>query len=118
MTDIPHFRVAVLGAEVATDGACCRLERIRRSEQVADAGDDAVTFEGEGDDGRLLHEASHLWEEGLVGDVGVVLSEDLVAECHHFDTADDESLILKTSEHLADDVFLNRVGLEKDKSGF
>ena len=107
-----------LNPEVAADRAGGGFLGIGRSEKIADAGNDVVAFEGEGDHRGLLHEAAHAREEWLVRDVGVVLGEDLIAQRHHFHAADFESLGLIAGEDGADDILLHGVGLEENERCF
>ena len=118
MADVLHFRIGVFEAEVATDGSRWGDGGVGGAEEIADAGDDVLTLEGEGDDGRFLHEFADGGEEGLIGDVGVVLGEDLIAEGHHFDAADGEAFFLEAGEDFSGEVLGDCVGFEEDEGRF
>lgn len=97
VTDIGHH----VFAEVAAQGASRCFFRICRPEEVANAADSVVTFEREGDHGRLLHEGCDFWEEWFVSYMGVMFDKDFIAEGHHFDAADDELGFLEASQYFA-----------------
>jgi len=112
--DVGHFVVA----EVTTDGAFGGGFGVGGAEEVADMGDDVFSAEGDGDDGCALHEVGDVWEERFVGDVGVVLFEQLVGELHHFAAADAEAFGFKAFEDFAIEAFGDAIGLEEDEGGF
>ena len=112
--DVGHFVVA----EISADGAFGGGFGIGRAEQVAHVGDDVFSAEGDGDDGCALHEVGDVREEGFVGDVGVVLFEQLVGELHHFAAADAEAFGFKAFEDFAIEAFGDAIGLEEDEGGF
>ena len=112
--NVGHFVVA----EITTDGAFGGGLGIGGAKEVADMGDDVFTAEGDGDDGGTLHESGDVWEEGFVGDVGVVLFEELVGELHHFAAADAEAFGFKAFEDFAVEAFGDAIGLEEDEGGF
>ena len=118
VADVAHLGLGVLEAEVTADRAGRSLGGIGRSEEVAHAGDHVLTFESEGDHRSLLHESADGWEERLVGDVRVVLGENLVGQREHLDTPDHKTFRLEPSQNLAGEIFLNRVRFEQNKRRF
>ena len=118
VADVAHLGVAGLVAEVATDGSGGGFGGVGWTEEVAHFADDVFASEGEGDDGSLLHEATHVWEEGHVCDVGVVLGEDFVREGHHLDAFNLKASCFVASEDGSDVAFRDCVGLEENECGF
>ena len=114
MADIDHFVLA----EIPADRSRGRCFGVGGAEQVADAGDYIIAFEGERDHGRFLHEAADGGEERLVGDVRVMLGEDFVTEGHHLDATHEEAFLLETGKHLAGEVFRDSVGFEENQCSF
>jgi len=114
VADVDHHVLA----EVAADGSSGSFFGVCWSEEVADFSDGSVTFKGEGDDGGATHEGGDVREEGLVGDVGVVLGEDLLVELHHFDSDDFEACVLEASEDVTREIFLDSIGFKENKRGF
>ena len=47
-----------------------------------------------------------------------MLAQDRIVELHHLDAANHESRVLESGKNLAGQVFLNRVGFEKNQRGF
>ena len=105
-------------AEIAADGALVGFARVGGPEQGADLRDGVIAGEREGDDGRLLHEALHIGEEGLGRDVRVMLPEEGVAEAKHLDAADLETGGFEPTQHLSDEGFADGVGFEQNECGF
>ena len=118
VADVAHFRVAGFVTEVATDRASGGGGGIGRAEEVADAGNDVISFKSKGDHWGFLHETAHGWEKRHGGDVGVMLGEDFVAEGHHFDPADHKSFFRKAGQNLTGEVFGDRVRFEKNQRSF
>lgn len=118
VADVAHLGVSGLVAEVAADRSSSGDGRVGRSEEIAHFGDDVFASESEGDDGTLLHEVTHVGEEGHLRNVRVVLSEDFIREGEHFDALDLEPSSFVTSEDGADVSFGDRVGFEEDESCF
>ena len=114
MDDVGHFVVA----KIATDGAFGGGFGVGGAEEIAHVGDDVFTAEGDGDDGGTLHESGDVWEEGFVGDVGVVLFEQFVGELHHFAAAHAEAFGFEALEDFAIEAFGDAIGLEQDEGGF
>ena len=81
-------------------------------------GDDIVTAEGDGDDGLALHEIRDGGEERTIGDVGVVLLEQLIGEFDHLAAANAEAFVLEALDDGTVDAFFDAIGLEQDESGF
>ena len=105
-------------AEVAADGAGGGFAGIGGAEEFADLFDGVFGFEGDGDDGALLHEGLDFGVEGFLDDVGVVFGEDGIAEAHHFAAANAEAGFLETLEDFAGEGFGDAIGLEEDEGGF
>lgn len=118
VADVAHFGVARFVAEVATDGAGGGFLGVGGSEEVAHFGDDVIASESEGDDGGFLHEFDDFWEEGFVGDVGVVFGEECVGEFHHFEAFDLEACAFVAVEDGADEALGYGVGLEENEGRF
>jgi hypothetical protein len=118
VADVAHFGVFGFLAKVAADRAGGSFFGVCWSEQVTDTGDDVVSAEGESHDRSLLHETADRGEERHLGDVGVVLGENLVRKRHHLDATDFESLGLVAGEDGADEVLFDRIGLKENKRGF
>ena len=118
MADVAHFRVTGFVAEVAADRAGGGGGGIGGSEEVANTGNDVISFEGKGDHRCFLHETPHGREKRHGGDMGVVLGEDFIAEGHHFDPADHKSFFRKAGQNLTGEVFGDRVRFEKNQRSF
>ena len=80
--------------------------------------DHVFAGEGDGDDRLALHEISHGGEERAVGDVRVVLLEQLVCEADHLAAADAEAFVFEALDDGAVDAFGDAIGLEQDEGGF
>ncbi len=113
MGDVDHHVHTV----VTTDGAFFGLRGVRRAEEGADLINDVLTTERESHHGGALHEGGHIWEEGLAGNVGVMVSKDGVIELDHFKAANLEAFGFKALEDFAAELLGNCVRLEENEGG-
>ena len=109
---------ADVDAHVAADGAGLRVEGLGGAKHLAASEDSVVAFPHHAHDGSHLHVRDEASEEGLGGEVGVVLLEVLLAGRRHFESDELEALLLKASDDLADKAAHDAVGLDHNVSLF
>ena len=101
------------GAHVAADGSGGGFCGIGGAEEVADGGHGVFAFEHEGKHGAGAHKFNDLWEKGAVGNVRVVLLEEIVGEGDELGGADFEAGFFKASDDFASVVAVEAVGFEQ-----
>ena len=107
-----------LNTEVTTDGTGSRLGGLGGAEHLSAAGDDVITFPDHSNDGTRAHVLNKTVEEGLGGELSVVLAEELLGG-HDLLAADElESLLLESGHNLTNKSSLDTIGLSSNESTF
>ena len=105
--------VLLVGHGVVTaDGAGGCLASVGGARHGAHHLHGVETGDGESDDGRRHHGGGEGWEEGSVGKVGIVLTQDGLVELHHLDTGDAEPAAFETLDDFSDELPLHAAGFE------
>ena len=97
---------------VAADGARGSLTAVGDTCHRAHHLDSLNARDSHCHDGRGLHGGTEAGEEGLVDEVGVVLTENLVAQLHHLHAGDAETTTLKTVNDFANQLALYTTGFQ------
>ena len=111
MDDVP----ADVDGKVTTDGAGLRGQGVGGANDLASSGDDALALPDHSDDRAgddVLHEPS---EEGLGGQIGVVLLGERLLHVLELQTFEVEALLLEAADDLADEAPLDAVRLDHDE---
>ena len=103
---------------VAADSTGSRFLKLGGAHDDAHALYGVVALYDHGEDGAARHVGDDLREEGLIGDVGIVLAQDRLIEGHHFGIDDFVVLALDAGDDLAHQAALDAVGLEHDIGSF
>eukprot|EP00282_Hemiselmis_andersenii_P034816 CAMPEP_0169450186 /NCGR_PEP_ID=MMETSP1042-20121227/13018_1 /TAXON_ID=464988 /ORGANISM="Hemiselmis andersenii, Strain CCMP1180" /LENGTH=153 /DNA_ID=CAMNT_0009561991 /DNA_START=43 /DNA_END=501 /DNA_ORIENTATION=+ len=106
---------ANIDAKVPADRPGERLRGLGGAQEHAASLDDAVALPHHGDDGPRLHVLDERGEEGLGGEVGVVVLEELLRGASHLHRHELEALVLETRDDGADDATLDAVRLDHDE---
>ena len=91
---------------------------IRRTEELADAGDGVFALEDADDDGAFLHEIAETAEERLVDEVGVVFPQQRIRHADHFAGDNAQSGAFKACQYRSCEVFLHAVRFKNNESFF
>lgn len=106
---------ADLDAVVATDGTRLRGSRVSGANDLAASGNGSLPLPHHGHHragDNVLHQGA---EEGLGGEVGVVLLGEGALHLHHLHSLKEEALLLKTADDVADKAALHAVRLDHDE---
>ncbi|EJW91081.1 hypothetical protein EVA_20815 [gut metagenome] len=102
----------------ATDGAGSRIATISRSCQSAYSSNSIHPLQTEGNDGSRHHGILHPLEEGLLTQMGIVLTQYLVCQLHHLHSTDTQSLALEDIDNFSHQSTLQGAGFQQYQSFF
>ena len=100
---------ATYNGEVATDGTRLGGERVGGTEDLAASLDGVTALPDHGADGAAAHVGNEPREEGLLGEVGVVLLEVLLGGSDELDGGKLEATVLEAGDDGADEAALSMV---------
>ena len=100
------------GAHVAADGSGGGFCGIGGAEEIANGGHGVFAFEHEGQHGAGAHKLNNLGEERAVGNVRVVLLEEIVGDGDELGGADFEAGFFKASDDFTGVMAIEAVGFE------
>ena len=89
-------------------------QRVGGADDLAAGLDDLLALPDHAHDGAGAHVVDEVAEEGLGGEVGVVLLGVRLLHRHHLHAAEEETLGLEALDDLADETALDAVGLDHD----
>ena len=89
-------------------------QRVGGADDLAAGLDNLLAFPDHAHDGAGAHVVDEVAEEGLGGEVGVVLLGVRLLHRHHLHAAEEETLGLEALDDLADETALDAVGLDHD----
>ena len=92
------------------------VQRVGGADDLAAGLDNLLAFPDHAHDGAGAHVVDEVAEEGLGGEVGVVLFGVRLLHRHHLHAAEEETLGLEALDDLADETALDAVGLDHDVS--
>ena len=91
-------------------------QRVGGADDLAAGLDDLLPLPDHAHDGSGAHVVDKVAEEGLAGQIGVVLLGVRLLDRHHLHGAEVESLLLEAGDDLTDEAALDAVGLDHDVS--
>ena len=89
-------------------------QRVGGADDLAAGLDDLLTLPDHAHDGAGAHVVDEVAEEGLGGEIGVVLLGVRLLGLHHLHAAEEETLLLEALDDGADEAALDAVGLDHD----
>jgi len=101
-------------AQVTTDGTGSGIGGVGGADDLAAGLDDLLTLPDHAHDGAGAHVVDEVAEEGLGGEIGVVLLGVGLLGLHHLHAAEEETLLLEALDDGADEAALDAVGLDHD----
>jgi len=107
---------ADLNSEVTADGARSRVSGVGSTEHDTAGLDDVKTLPAHSNNGTGGHVLAETLEEGLGGEVLVVLSSELLGGSEELHAAELEALVLKALDDLTNKTALNTIGLDSNES--
>lgn len=100
-----------INGKVTTDGTRSRLERVGGTEDGTALLDDILALPNGGENGAGHHVLEKTREEGLLLEVSVVLTEELLRGRNELDTNKLETALLETANDGGDETTLDTIGL-------
>ena len=91
-------------------------QRVGGADDLAAGLDDLLALPDHAHDGAGAHVVDEVAEEGLGGEIGVVLLGVGLLGLHHLHAAEEETLLLEALDDGADEAALDAVGLDHDVS--
>jgi len=104
-----------LNAEVSTDGAWVGVLGVGLAKHDPAGLDSVSSLPDHWDDWSRAHVVDEATEEGLFGEVRVVLPQQLIVSLHEFHGDKLKSLLLEPLDDIADQAALDAVGLDHDE---
>jgi len=105
-------------AEVAAKSAFLGNSRVGWADHFADAGDAVLAAQRDRHHRRRLHKALNLREKRQLGQVRVMLAQDLLRQAHHLHAEHVEAGFLKALQHLAAFAALQTIRFQKNQRLF